>query len=92
MSRKVLEFVSRAQWQDLMRGRRAYSHYKRMSLGLKFTDADRLQEQAEDQANYKKWARSHGPVPGGAIVVPFTTNTGLDGQTSDCVNSSAWSS
>ena len=78
MSRKVLEFVSRAQWQDLMRGRRAYSHYKRTSLGLKFTDADRRREHAEDQAILQEWASSHGPVPGGAIVVPFTTNTGIE--------------
>ena len=73
MNRKVLEFVSRAQWQDLMRGRRAYWHYKRTTLGLKFTGADRLQEHAEDQANYRKWAKSHGPVPGGATVLRFMT-------------------
>jgi hypothetical protein len=83
MSRKVLEFVSRAQWQDLMRGRRAYAHYKRTSLGLKFSDAERLREQDEDRANARKWASKHGPLPSGAIVVHFTTRDAVECPPSD---------
>ena len=78
---KVLEFVSRAQWQDLMRGRRAYAQYKRTSLGLTFSAAERLQEQAEDRANDTRWAKSHGPLPRGAIVLRFTTRDAVQCQT-----------
>jgi hypothetical protein len=83
MSRKVLEFVTRAQWQNLMRGRRAYAQYKRTSLGLKFSAAERLQEQAEDQANDRKWASSHGRLPSGGIVLRFVTRDAVQCQASN---------
>jgi hypothetical protein len=72
MSAEVLEFVSRAQRLFRLRGMRNFGHYKRRSLGLEpVSPAERLQEQAEDDANERDWAKRHGPLPGGAVVVPF---------------------
>jgi hypothetical protein len=74
MSAKVLEFVSRAQRLFRLRGMRNFGHYKRRSLGLEpLSPAERLKEQADDEANEKNWAKRHGPLPGGAIVLSFET-------------------
>jgi hypothetical protein len=71
---QVMEFLSRADLLHL-RGRRNYNRY--MLVTKKFVAADspeRLRWQKESAEESKRdvaWNRRHGPVPGGATILPW---------------------
>jgi hypothetical protein len=70
----VLEFLSRVD-QLRLRGRRNYTRY--MLVTKKFVAADspeRLRwqkESAEESQRDVAWNRDHGPLPGGATILPW---------------------
>jgi hypothetical protein len=80
----VLRFISRAE-QLQLRGRRNYNRY--MLVTKKFVAADspeRLQWQKESTDEAQRdvaWNRRHGPVPGGANILPWR-NREKDARTS----------
>src|SRR5687768_6581346 len=74
----VLPFVSRAELLRL-RGQRNYSRYMRLTKG--FVDPhgpERAQwekESAQESLRDVEWNRRHGPIPGGAKVLMFQSDT-----------------
>jgi hypothetical protein len=71
---QVIEFLSRADLLHL-RGRRNYNRY--MLVVKRFVAADspeRLRwqrESAEESKRDREWNRRHGPVSGGATILPW---------------------
>ena len=82
---QVIEFLSRADLLHL-RGRRNYNRY--MLVVKKFVDADspeRLRwqsESAEESQRDVAWNRRHGPIPGGATILPWRDEHEDSAQTS----------
>ena len=74
MPSKVFTFVSRA---DLLsrRGVRNFGRFKMLTSGrVALGGPERCKWLAEDVEDHRKdalWAGRHGPVEGGALVVPF---------------------
>ena len=70
----VLKFVSRAE-QLQLRGRRNFDRYMRVIKKYVAADsAERVQwqqESAEESERDAAWNRSHGPIPGGASILPW---------------------
>jgi hypothetical protein len=70
----ILKFVSRAD-QLRLRGRRNYDRY--MLLAKKVVTADSPErvrwqrESAEESQREVEWNRRHGPIPGGATILPW---------------------
>ncbi len=73
-SSRVLKFVSRAE-QLRLRGQRNYSRYLQLAKGFVAADGpERAQwrkESTEESRRDDAWKQWHGPVTGGARVLPF---------------------
>ena len=74
MRGQLLKFVSRAD-QLQLRGQRNYSRWKLLTKGFVAADSpERVQwqrESAEESKRDAAWTRRHGPVPGGASILPW---------------------
>ena len=70
----VLKFVSRAD-QLHLRGQRNYGHWKLLTKGFVKADGpERVawqEETAQESLRDAEWNLRHGPVPGGASVLPW---------------------
>jgi hypothetical protein len=70
----VLRFVSRAD-QLRLRGQRNYDRYTRVIKNYVAIDSPKhvqwQRESAEESERDAAWNRSHGPIPGGASVLPW---------------------
>lgn len=71
---KVLKFVSRAE-QLRLRGQRNYGRWKMLTKGFVKADGPERaawdEESAQESLRDSEWNRRHGPVPGGASVLPW---------------------
>jgi hypothetical protein len=72
---RVLQFASRAE-QLQLRGQRNYSRWKMLTKGFVIADGpERARWQKEDADESRRdadWNRRHGPIPGGASILPCT--------------------
>jgi hypothetical protein len=79
----VLTFVSRAE-QLHLRGRRNFDRYMRViKKYVSFDGPVRAQwqkESAEDAVWDAEWNKRHGPVPGGARILPWRRSRELQAQ------------
>jgi hypothetical protein len=71
---RVLQFVSRAD-QLQLRGHRNYSRWKLLTKGFVAADSPERgqwqRESAEESQRDVAWNRRHGPIPGGASILPW---------------------
>jgi hypothetical protein len=71
---RVLQVISRAD-QLQLRGQRNYGRWKMLTKGFVVADGpERAQWQKTDADESRRdadWNRRHGPVPGGARVLPW---------------------
>jgi hypothetical protein len=74
MRGQLLKFVSRADNLQL-RGHRNYGRWKMLTKGLVAADSSERvrwqEESAEESERDVQWNRRHGPVPGGATILPW---------------------
>jgi hypothetical protein len=74
MRRQLLKFVSRAD-QLQLRGQRNYRRWKLLTKDFVAADSpERVQwqqESAEASQRDVAWNRRHGPIPGGANILPW---------------------
>ena len=71
---QVLKFVFRPE-QLQLRGQRNYGRWKMLTKGFVGADSrERVQwqnESAEESQRDVAWSRRHGPIPGGASILPW---------------------
>jgi hypothetical protein len=72
---QLLKFVSRAD-QLRLRGQRNYGRWKMLTYNFVAANGpERVQWQKEDADESRRdavWNRRHGPIPGGASILPCT--------------------
>jgi hypothetical protein len=72
---QLLKFVSRAD-QLRLRGQRNYGRWKMLMYNFVAANGpERVQWQKEDADESRRdadWNRRHGPIPGGASILPCT--------------------